>query len=222
MTVLVEACVETAEAARQAQAAGAGRVELCSNLDVGGTTPDLALVAAVRQLLVLPLHVLIRPRGGDFRYAGDEIAGMLQDIAAVARLGADGVVIGALDAAARVDRTLTRELMEAAHPMAVTFHRAFDRARDPVEAAETLRELGLERVLTSGCAPSAEAGIPVLTELVRRSGASLTILAAGGIREHNARRLVEQTGVAELHLRAGPAAEWITGVLKALADRFAG
>jgi copper homeostasis protein len=218
MTVLVEACVESPAAARQAEIAGANRVELCSNLDVGGTTPDLALVGLTRQLLTIPLHVLIRPRSGDFHYAGDEIAVMLQDIAAVARLGADGVVLGALDAAARVDRAVTRTLKEAAHPMAVTFHRAFDRVRNPVEAAETLMELGLPRVLTSGGAPSAAEGIPVLAELVRRGAASLTILAGGGIRAHNARRIVEETGVAELHLRAGPAAEWIAAVRTALAD----
>ena len=218
MTVLVEACVEHPAAARQAETAGADRVELCGNLDVGGTTPDLALVGRTRHLLTIPLHVLIRPRSGDFQYAGDEIAVMLQDIAAVARLGADGVVIGALDAEARVDRAVTRTLKEAAHPMAVTFHRAFDRARNPIEAAETLMELGLPRVLTSGGAPTAAEGIPVLAELVRRGAASLTILAGGGIRAHNARRIVEETGVAELHLRAGPAAEWIAAVRTALAD----
>jgi copper homeostasis protein len=218
MTILVEACVESPAAARQAETAGADRVELCRNLDVGGTTPDLALVERTRQLLTIPLHVLIRPRSGDFHYAGDEISVMLQDIAAVARLGADGVVIGALDAAARVDRAVTRTLKEAAHPMTVTFHRAFDQVRNPFEAAETLMELGLPRVLTSGGAPSAAEGIPVLAELVRRGAASLTILAAGGIRAPNARRIVEETGVAELHLRAGPAAGWIVAVRTALVD----
>jgi len=174
------------------------------------------VMAEARQALGIPLHVLIRPREGAFCYAGDEIEAMLRDIATAARLGADGVAIGALDAASRVDRELTGALLGAARPLAVTFHRAFDAVRDPLEAAEVLLTLGIERVLTSGGAATAEAGIPVLAELVRRGTPRLTVLAGGGIRAHNAGRIVRQTGVGELHLRAGPGAAWVREVVAAL------
>jgi len=214
MTVLVEACVDSVAAARRAATGGAARLELCQNLVEGGTTPDRDLLAAVREQVTLPLHVLIRPRSGDFLYRGDEIAAMLRDIAAARALGAQGVVLGGLDAAGQVDQGLLRRLLDAARPLAVTFHRAFDRARDPGEALETLIGFGIERVLTSGQAASAAEGVALIAALVAQAGERLTVLAGGGIRAGNARRILAATGVRELHSSGG--AEGIAAIVAAL------
>ncbi len=200
-TVLVEACVDSVASARHAAAAGVGRLELCANLVEGGVTPSLGMLATVRERVSIPLHVLIRPRGGDFLYDEDEVAVMLRDIADCRGMGADGVVIGALLAGGAVDRDITRRLIDAARPLAVTFHRAFDLARDDGEALEELVSLGIERVLTSGQARTAEAGIPLLARLVAQAGERITILAGGGIDESNAARIVRETGAREIHVR---------------------
>ena len=215
MSVLVEACVDSLASAREAAAAGADRLELCQNLTEGGTTPSLAVLADVRERVSLPLHVLLRPPG-DFCYPGDEIAALLRDIAAVRRLGADGVVLGALTPDRRVDATATRRLRDAARPLALTFHRAFDQTHDPFEALDTLLELGIERVLTSGQAATAEAGIPILKALVARGAGRIGILAGGAIRGDTVRRIIAETGVSEVHLRAGPNAEWLREVIKSV------
>jgi copper homeostasis protein len=204
-SVLVEACVDTVASVAGALAGGAGRLELCDNLVEGGTTPSPGMLAVARERSPVPIHTMIRPRGGDFLYAGDEVAVMLADIAAAERLRADGVVIGALTADGRVDRELVARLIDAARPMTVVFHRAFDLTRDPVEALETLIDLEVDRVLSSGQAPTAEEGIPVLKEMVRRAEGRIVILAGGGITEANAARIVRETGVREIHLRGSKA-----------------
>jgi copper homeostasis protein len=205
--VLVEACVDTARSARRAVAGGAGRLELCANLVEGGTTPSSGLMSVVRSEVSVPVHVLIRPRGGDFLYEADEVATMLADIAEAGRIGMAGVVIGALTPDGRIDEPITRRLVDAARPLAVTFHRAFDLAADPIEALEALVRLGIERVLTSGQANTAVEGIPVIRELVGRSAGRVTVLAGGGLNEQNALRIVQETGVQEIHLRGGIAEE---------------
>ncbi len=204
-SVLVEACIDTAVSAGRALAGGAGRLELCDNLVEGGTTPSPGMLAVVRERSPIPVHAMIRPRGGDFLYSGDEIAVMLADIAAAERLRADGVVFGGLTEEGQVDRELIARLIDAARPMTVVFHRAFDLARDPLEALDALIALEVDRVLTSGHAPTAEEGIPVIRELVRRAEGRIVILAGGGITETNAARIVRETGVRELHLRASKA-----------------
>ena len=214
MTVLVEACVDSLAAARRAAAGGAARLELCRNLVEGGTTPERELLTAVREQVTLPLHVLIRPRGGDFLYTGDEIAAMLRDIAAARRIGAEGVVLGGLDAAGGVDQALTSRLVQAARPLAVTFHRAFDRTSDPGEALEVLVGLGVERVLTSGQADTALEGVGLLGELVARAAGRITVLAGGGIRASNVRRILAATGVTEIHATGG--AEGIAALVAAV------
>src|ERR1043166_8610519 len=165
--MLVEVCVDSVAGGLAAVAGGAGRLELCTGLVEGGLTPSTGLVATVRERVAVPVHVLIRPRGGDFLYDRDEKTIMLRDIAGAKRLGAAGVVLGALDAGGRVDVEHTRLMVDAARPMAVTFHRAFDLTRSPVEALDALIALGIERVLTSGQAASAEAGRSVLAAMVR-------------------------------------------------------
>lgn len=199
-TVLLEACVDSVASADQAARAGAGRLELCADLVEGGVTPSPGMLATVKERVALPVHVLIRPRGGDFLYDADEAAVMLADLAACRELGADGAVLGALTPSGTVDSELTRRLVEAARPLAVTFHRAFDLTRDAGEALEALIALGIDRVLTSGQAPTAEAGIPLLTRLVADAGDRITILAGGGIDAGNAARIIRATGVREIHV----------------------
>jgi copper homeostasis protein len=200
---LVEVCVATVGSALAAESAGAGRLELCADLVEGGVTPSIGMLRGVRERVGLPLFVLIRPRGGDFLFDGDEREVMLRDIAEAGARGADGVVIGALDPEGRVDQALTRRLAEAARPMAVTFHRAFDLVREPARELETLIGLGIERVLTSGQAPSALLGSEAIAALVAQGAGRITIMAGGGINESNAARVVRETGVGEIHVGAG-------------------
>lgn len=201
--VLVEVSVATVGSAVLAESAGAGRLELCADLVEGGVTPSIGMLMRVRERVPLPLFVLIRPRGGDFLFDGDEREVMLRDIAEAGALGADGVVIGALDPDGRVDQALTRRLAEAARPMAVTFHRAFDLVREPARELEALIGLGIERVLTSGQAPSALLGRETIAALVAQGAGRITILAGAGINEANAARVVRETGVREIHVGAG-------------------
>jgi copper homeostasis protein len=197
---LVEACVQTVASAREAARVGAGRIELCSSLDQGGLTPSAGLMRVARRGVEIPMHVLIRPRGGDFIYDSDEVEVMLHDIREARRAGADGVVIGALLGDGTVDRAITGRLAECARPLAVTFHRAIDHAPDLGAAVATVVELGIERVLTSGGPADAEHGVATLARLVSRFGRSVTILAGGGIRPGNARQIAAGSGVPEVHL----------------------
>jgi len=215
MTVLVEACVDSLAAAQQAAAAGAARLELCQNLDQGGTTPDWELATAVREQVGLPLHVLIRPRAGDFHYRGDELGAMERDIARAKALGAQGVVFGGLDAGGRIDEGLCRRLLETAPPLTATFHRAFDQVPDPGAALERLAALGFDRVLTSGQAATALLGIDRLAALVAQAGGRIGVLAGGGVRAHNVRRIVVASGVREVHSSGG--GEGIRAIVEALA-----
>ena len=201
-TILVEAGVATVASALAAESAGAGRLELCGDLVEGGITPSLGMLTRVRERTALPTHVLIRPRGGDFLFDGDESEVMFRDISTAKAAGAEGVVIGALDRGGRIDTALTRRLVEAARPMAVTFHRAFDLTRDPVEALDTLIALGVERLLTSGQALSALRGAATIAALVRQAEGRIAIMAGGGINEANAARIVKETGVTEIHVGA--------------------
>ena len=199
--VRVEACVDSVESALAAQAGGASRVELCDDLVEGGTTPSAGMIATCRERLRIPLFVIIRPRGGDFHYSEVELEVMRRDIATARELGADGVVLGVLHRDGSIDEERTRALVEEAGPLSVTFHRAFDVCREPFEALEVLVRLGIDRVLTSGQAATAEQGIPVIAGLVRQAAGRIGILAGGGIREGNVQRIVRETGVREVHLR---------------------
>ncbi|MCC7306747.1 MAG: copper homeostasis protein CutC, partial [Acidobacteria bacterium] len=163
---LLEVCVDSVESAFAAEKGGADRVELCDNLVEGGTTPSAGSIEAARERLSIKLHVIVRPRGGDFLYSDIELDVMKRDILTAKDLGADGVVIGVLNADGTIDREHTRELVEIARPMSVTFHRAFDMTREPFEAMETLIDLGIDRILTSGQEPGAEKGVELIRELV--------------------------------------------------------
>jgi len=197
--IIVEIAAHSVQSALAAQAGGAHRVELFSDPFEGGVTPSEGLMGIVRDELKIPLHVIIRPRGGDFCYSDEEQDVMHRDIAAAKRMGVDGVVLGLLNPEGGVNVELTRELVEAARPMSVTFHRAIDMCRNLSIALRDVIASGADRVLTSGGATAASEGIPVLTSLVREAGEHISLIAAGGIRAINVRAIVQQTGVREVH-----------------------
>jgi copper homeostasis protein len=205
--MLFEICVDSCAGVNAARAAGAHRVELCANLLEGGTTPSLGTIRRARLVPNIRLHVIIRPRGGDFLYDDEEVAVMLDDVLAAKAEGADGVVIGLLQSDGRIDVARSRQLIDAARPLAVTFHRAFDMARDPFEALETLIDLGVDRVLTSGQESSALEGLPLIAELQRRAGGRIVVMPGGGITPRNVARIVREGGVEEIHFAALEAAE---------------
>lgn len=200
--IAVEICVDSVEGALAAQAGGAQRVELCDNLVEGGTTPSSGTIALARQRLTIGLNVIIRPRGGDFHYSALEFAVMQHDLVQAKALGADGVVIGLLNRDGSVDRERSAELVALARPLAVTFHRAFDMTCDPATALETLIDLGIDRVLTSGQAQSAPAGLERIATLVQQAKDRIIVMPGGGINEGNVRQIVQQSGVREVHLSA--------------------
>ena len=198
MTRLIEICVESAAGARSAGLGGADRVELCHDRAVGGVTPSTEAIAAARRALEVPLHVLIRPRAGGFFFQKGEIARMVEEIATARTQGASGVVIGALGPSGAVDREATARLVERARPLSVTFHKAFDAARDPFEALEVLIDLGIDRVLTSGQAEAARDGLSTLARLVQSASGRIAILAGGGVTLDDLPGLAA-SGVGEIH-----------------------
>lgn len=198
--IVVEACVDSIESALAAGRGGAHRIELCANLIEGGTTPSAGTLAVCRARLDIGIFVLVRPRGGDFLYSAAELAVMLEDIRRAKQVGAQGIVTGVLSADGEIDADRTRELIAAARPLHVTFHRAFDVSRDPSRALETLVALGVERVLTSGQAATAPEGAETIARLVHQAAGRIGILPGGGVTADNAPALVRATGVIEVHL----------------------
>ncbi len=200
--MLFEVCLESAESAKAAQEAGAHRVELCAALREGGLTPSAGAIAVARRAISIKLHVIIRPRPGDFCFSPLEFECMRHDIDLCKQLGADGVVIGLLTPAGDVDLPRTRELVQLARPLSVTFHRAFDMARDPVQALESLIELGVDRILTSGQESSALEGMELIAALIRRAAGRIVVMPGGGIHERNIARIAAGTGAQEIHIAA--------------------
>lgn len=199
---VLEICAGSVQSVIAAKEGGAARVELCAALEIGGVTPSAGLIAEARKIEGIALNVIIRPRGGDFLYDESEAACMVQDILTCKALGADGVVIGALTADGDIDTTLCRQLIEAAEGMSVTFHRAFDMCRDPQQALEDIIALGCNRVLTSGCAATAEKGIPLLKELVKQANGRISIMPGCGVKSSNAGAIIAATGACEIHASA--------------------
>ncbi|MEM7310112.1 MAG: copper homeostasis protein CutC [Planctomycetota bacterium] len=193
----LEICVDSLAGCRAARAGGADRVELCAGLIEGGTTPSAGLLEAACGLGGIDVVALIRPRAGDFLYDADELDTMRRDVEHAKAAGAAGVALGVLTAAGGVDADRIAALTELARPMQVCFHRAFDVTRDPHAALRALTEVGVDRVLTSGQAPSAEQGLALLAELVAAVGPK--ILVGGGVRPHNVRRILDATGAREAH-----------------------
>lgn len=200
--LIAEICIDSVEGAIAAGEAGADRVELCANLLEGGTTPSLGLMEVAITRTKLPVQVMIRPRGGDFLYSDIEIEMMVRDIAAAKAAGAAGVVFGCLTADGQVDGALTRRLIAAARPLSVTFHRAFDVARDPLAALQALIGLGIDRLLTSGQEPNALEGAPLIRRLIELAAGRLIVMPGGGITARNVARIVRETGAGEIHFAA--------------------
>ncbi len=204
--VFLEICVDSVESAMAAQAGGADRVELCANLNEDGTTPSAGMIAAARKNLSIGLQVLIRPRSGDFCYSVLEFEVMKKDITVAGELGADGVVIGILNPDRTIDVRRMRKLVQLARPLRVTFHRAFDVVVDPLPALESLIKLEVDRILTSGQAKTAMEGLARLTQFVKKADGRISIMPASGINAQNIHRLLEATGVYEIHIGSAVAA----------------
>jgi copper homeostasis protein len=201
----VEVLATSVGAARLALLGGADRIELCENDPQGGTTPSAGTIETVLALAApssIPVHVMIRPRGGGFVYDRDEQAAMRRDIATAVRLGAHGIVVGVLTAAGEVDRPLLDGLVELAEGRSVTFHRAVDVARQLELAVETAFDLGCDRVLTSGGAPTAAEGARMIARLVRNVRPGKVVMAGGGITAGTVREIVSDTLVGEIHVAA--------------------
>lgn len=207
--MIVESCVDSLDAALASEAGGAHRLELCARLDVGGTTPDPALVAAVVAAVRVPVVAMVRPRGGDFVYDTNELSAMARDVTRMRQAGAHGLVTGVLASTGTVNAALMHVLVRMAGPLPVTCHKAFDEVRDLDAALDTLIGLGVTRVLTSGGAATAAEGADALARLAQRAAGRVAIIAGGTVRASNVRALVDRTGVAEVHARvireAGPA-----------------
>ncbi len=197
-----EICVDSIAGVVAARDAGANRVELCASLIEGGITPSLGMIRRARQVKNIGLHVIIRPRGGDFLYAPEEVELMEADIDAAKAEGTNGIVIGVLDRDANIDVAATERLIARARPASVTFHRAFDMTPDPFAALETLVELGVDRVLTSGQEPTVLEGADTIAALVEAAGDRIIVMPGGGITARNAARIVAITGVREIHFAA--------------------
>jgi copper homeostasis protein len=201
--ITLEISVETLEAAVAAERGGARRIELCAELRLGGLTPSEDLMRMARKKVRLPIFAMIRPRAGDFVYSALELVQMHRDIAAAKGLGMDGIVLGLLTRDRRVDIAGTRELLKAAEPLPVTFHRAFDDVPDLGAALEDVIEVGAARILTSGGAATVPAGIARLAQLVAAARDRIVILPGGGINASNAMEVARQTGAQELHSGLG-------------------
>lgn len=198
--VLIEVCVDSVASAVAAERGGAGRLELCSSIIEGGTTPSAGLIETTRAAVTIPVHVMIRPRGGDFCYDAHEFDAMKCDIALAKRLGAGGVVFGILDLNGQIDARRTRELLDLSRPLCVTFHRAFDMTADLFRALEDLCGIGIDRVLTSGGYRTCPLGRERIADLIRKADRRVVIMPGGGIKPENARNLVERTGAQEIHV----------------------
>lgn len=199
--IQIEICANSFESAQNAQLGGADRIELCTELSVGGLTPSHGLIEKVVSELHIPTHVLIRPRSGDFTYSKDEFDVMLRDIAFCKKLGCAGIVSGILTLENKIDLEKTQRLINASKGMEFTFHRAFDWVENPLEELQKLKDLNITRLLTSGQKPSAIEGISLLKELHKISNGKIEIMPGGGINLENALKFKE-VGFKTIHLSA--------------------
>jgi copper homeostasis protein len=198
----IEICANSVESCIEAEKGGADRVELCAGIPEGGTTPSYGVIKAARESINIKLHVIIRPRGGDFLYSPLEIGIMENDIRIAKELGADGVVFGCLTPEGNIDMNANSRLMKAAKGMSTTFHRAFDCCNNPQKAMEQLIELHFDRILSSGLQPTAEKGMDMLKTLHEQANGRIIILAGCGVNETNIAKIQAHTGIDEFHFSA--------------------
>jgi len=200
--MLLEICVFNTATAIEAEQAGADRIELCENYANGGTTPSYGYLKTVREKISLPVFPMIRPRGGDYFHSKDEIEIIRKDILLCKELGYDGVVFGLLNQDGTIDKENTARLVEAAYPLDVTFHRAFDRCKNPLEALETIIECGCTRILTSGQHPKVTDGLTLIKQLVEQANDRIIIMPGSGLNSKNVKSIVDTAGVNEVHTSA--------------------
>ena len=200
--ILIEVCCGSTDDAIEAERGGAGRVELNSSLFFGGLTPSLGSVIEAKKRLSIPVIVMIRPRGGGFCYTEAEMAVMEHDARLAVEYGADGLVFGILNEDGTIDSKRCRQLVELAGEKEAVFHRAFDVTPEPLAALDRLVELGFTRILTSGQENTVPEGAELISKLIAHAGDRIEILPGGGIRPHNVRQIVEQTGARQVHLSA--------------------
>lgn len=199
MGYIIEIATSDFHTTESAVEGGADRIELCANLTEGGTTPSHGVLVKCREKFTVPIYPIIRPRGGDFLYSKDELGIMAADVKLCRDLGYDGIVTGLLNLDGTIDIIRTADLVELAYPMSVTFHRAFDRCRDPFEALEELIGIGVERILTSGQQPSAPEGADMIARLNKAASSRIIIMPGSGVRKDNIKMLAEKTGCTEFH-----------------------
>lgn len=207
MKNILEVCAGDIDSVIAAAAGGASRVELCSALGEGGVTPSIGFIRSALKVPGIRVHVLIRPRGGDFLYTPEEVDCMVDDIVAAREAGVQGVVIGALTPDGDIDIPACKKMMDAATGISVTFHRAFDLCRDPFKALEDIISLGCDRILTSGQAQTALEGKDNLAGLVKRANGRIIILAGAGVSQSNAAEIINSSGTNEVHASAREAIE---------------
>lgn len=199
MSPVLEVCCASTASALAAQEGGAKRIELCDNLYEGGTTPSFGTIELVRERLGIEINVLIRPRGSDFVYSEDEMEIIRRDIVKCKEIGVNGVVIGFLTPMGDIDVERTREIIELARPLSVTFHRAFDVCREPYTALESLIELGVDRILTSGQVNMAPDGVELISDLVEKAGDRVIIMPGAGLEPENIKEFHAKVGAKEYH-----------------------
>ncbi len=200
MEFKIEICVDSVESAVNAQAAGANRIELCNSLFEGGTTPSSGIISSARENLSIDLHVIIRPRGGDFLYSDHEYDIMRRDIEICGEYGVNGIVIGILRLDGEIDIERTAKLTELAQPMTTTFHRAFDMCTDPFRGLQNVISSGANRLLTSGQKNIAAEGTELINELIKKASSKIIIMPGSGIDESNIEQIAKGTGATEFHL----------------------
>jgi copper homeostasis protein len=201
--IALEICVESVEHAVAAARGGAQRIELCSDLSSGGITPSAGLMQTTRRHVSVPIHILIRPRAGDFYYSDREVEVMRDDIQAAKQAGMNGLVLGIMRDNTRIDVERTKMLVEFARPLPVTFHRAFDLAKNAVTALEEVIQTGASRILTSGNQQRATDALAILARLVQSAGNRILIMPCGGINSTNITRIVRATSAPEIHTSLG-------------------
>jgi copper homeostasis protein len=202
MSLLLEVIAFDIDSCQVIERAGGGRIELCANPAEGGTTVSYGMMKAARKAVDIPVFPIIRPRGGDFLYSNAEYDIIVQDVKSCKEIGMDGVVFGFLDAAGNIDKERTSRLVELAYPMEVTFHRAFDHSREPMQALEDIIVCGCNRILSSGTADVAGNGLVMLKKMVEAAADRIIILPGSGIRANNIAAIARETGLQEFHTSA--------------------